>query len=350
MLRARLIAHRNQFESALADFRDYPINGLSPLPLIAEPSPNHLFRQSAAAMYVQASVWHSGILGQPGATLPFWVDPRDLTAVLAELERPPSKRLNPLVLCSVDTFPWSSTGVFNELLPGLPCDVEYLSTDYRRLILDAGGLPVFILDLPEPSQTVAAVLAHLQPDAVVLSSGLDIPQQFYSPATQVAEAQLLLTSPRKIINLRALFLAAKRRRIPSLGVCRGMQAMGVFMDARLYPHIEGHRNSLDLKTGVMTHRVEILTEDPLFSDSPVGKQFWANSLHHQALDDKLTEWILPLARSVGTLHDCIEAIRLRDRKGLLPMWGIQFHLEKSTCYDAARFRRFLELAREASPY
>lgn len=99
-----------------------------------------------------------------------------------------------------------------------------------EFIMACGGLPVLVPNLIHRQGCLTAWLEALSPDALVLSGGNDIGQSKDRDATEFY-----------------LLDFARDRLLPVLGICRGMQVMGVWAGGTL-ERIEGHvrtRHRLD---------------------------------------------------------------------------------------------------------
>ena len=139
-------------------------------------------------------------------------------------------------------------------------------------------------------------------DGFIISGGDDLDPSFYGEAnisceTTLKEIDLL---DQRIVNY------CIDNKVPLLGICRGMQAINVFLGGSLYQDIPNHKDII--------HNVKGL--DPLFEDS-----FKINSMHHQAIKD--------LAKGLKVIAICvkdgtIEAV-IHDN---LPIIGCQWHPEQ----------------------
>jgi N5-(cytidine 5'-diphosphoramidyl)-L-glutamine hydrolase len=167
----------------------------------------------------------------------------------------------------------------------------------------AGGVPIPVPNSLADAGILEAWLAALRSEAIVLSGGDDIG-----------------TCPARDHTERHLLDLASNHAVPVLGICRGMQMMGVWGGAALLP-VDGH----------------------VAQDHPVNGPVTAmvNSYHQYALD-KLPKHFHALAHSPdGTLeamaHDT------------LPWEGWMWHPERSTNWTLNLERFIRLLATEAPP-
>lgn len=192
-----------------------------------------------------------------------------------------------------------------------------LATQYPEAIERAGGVPV-IIPLLRP-ETIATLLDRV--DGVCLPGGPDVQPSIYG---EEPHPQLGPTEPRVDAVELALVKAAERRRLPILGICRGMQILNVARGGTLHQHLPdvagnrlGHRQPEH--GSVATHRVETAPHSRLRSTLG-GPSLEVNSFHHQAVKTLGKNLVATAWAEDGT----IEAIE--DQTGRLVL-GVQWHAE-----------------------
>jgi len=195
-----------------------------------------------------------------------------------------------------------------------------LATLYPEAIERAGGVPV-IVPLLRP-ETLATLLDRV--DGVCLPGGPDIQPSIYG---EEPHAQLGPTEPRVDAVELALVKAADWRRLPILGICRGMQILNVARGGRLHQHLPdvvgnqfAHRQPQH--GSVTTHRVETAPHSRLRSTLG-GPSLEVNSFHHQAVKTLGKNLVATAWAEDGT----IEAVE--DQNGRLVL-GVQWHAEGLT--------------------
>ena len=214
-----------------------------------------------------------------------------------------------------------------------------LGLSYLKALQAAGGLPVVIPPLPESA--VGPILEDF--DAICLSGGPDIHPSAYGREPHPA----LGPTWRELDESElALARAADECGKPILAICRGAQALNVARGGTLFQHLP------DETGGSIEHRQRGIGPKPSHTieiepGSKLAKAVGAtaievNSFHHQAPDELGRE-----LRAVAYAPDgVIEAL---EDPG--PRWvvGVQWHAEAlaERPEDAALFRAFVEVAREA---
>lgn len=170
---------------------------------------------------------------------------------------------------------------------------------YGACLLSTGGLGILY------SGGDAGLLAA-RCDGLLLSGGGDLHPARYGQRVQ--SGLHLSIDPVRDEEEQALFQAFFSRGKPILGICRGAQAINVFLGGTLRQHIEGHSGCC--------HRVRCVPRLAAL----VGVAPTVNSYHHQAVDA-----IAPSLHAAAWADDgTVEAVM----HGSAPILGIQWHPER----------------------
>jgi putative glutamine amidotransferase len=174
---------------------------------------------------------------------------------------------------------------------------------YVDAVLAAGGLPVV---LPAVEGVRAELLGAV--DGVLMTGGDDIDVRPFGielhPEARIMDPQ------RQAAEFALLRALDAMPRMPVLGICLGMQLMGVHRGARLVQHLGDSLPDADRHRGDRVHAVTTAV-----GSGPVA------SSHHQALADGGTLEV------IGTSDDgVIEAVRDPQRPFFL---GVQWHPERT---------------------
>lgn len=192
-----------------------------------------------------------------------------------------------------------------EILADFDVDVYY--SDYAKAVLAAGGMPFHLPIDVDP----ADVAEHL--DGLLLSGGSDIAPDRYG-----AEPETDLYPPeedRDAFEI-ALLDQAVARKLPTLGICRGLQMINVHAGGSLHQHVPEH-SAFNHPTTHLHHDVEIEADSAL--GAMYGETRAVNSLHHQTVD-RLGAGLRVTAR---TAEGSVEGLEHSD----LPIVAVQWHPE-----------------------
>ena len=152
-------------------------------------------------------------------------------------------------------------------------------------------------------------------DGLLLAGGGDLHPARYG---QTVQSEHLSIDPVRDEEEQVLFRAFYDCGKPVLGICRGVQAINVFLGGSLRQHITGHENCC--------HRVRCA---PTLA-ARIGAAPLVNSYHHQVVDT-----LAPTLHAAAWAADgTIEAVRHESA----PVLGVQWHPERMVpplCDDAA---------------
>lgn len=191
-----------------------------------------------------------------------------------------------------------------------------LRLTYADAVLRAGGIPVALPPVGGP-EDVAAVLERV--DGLVLGGGDDFDTERLGLGETHASA--VRTPAAKQDWDFLLVRTALERGVPVLGICYGMQALGLAEGARLVQHIPEERPEAGEHGGNRLHPVQIEVGTKLAELVGVGP-LDVISRHHQALESVSPPWRVS-ARDASGLVEAIE------RDGHPFALGLQWHPELS---------------------
>lgn len=232
---------------------------------------------------------------------------------------------------------------------------DYSGIGHQRPIARAGGLPLVLARLDE---TLEEALDHV--DAIVIGGGRDIQPHLYG---QEPHPLLGATDPRRDAFELELVKRALDRRLPVLGMCRGVQMLNVALggtlvqdvelraDWREHPTDRGwihwkevERASLDDHPDVPEHpRHPLLVQPGSRLHEALGvEEIDVNSFHHQVIDT-VAPGLVVTGRAPDGVVEVLESGR--DQPFAL---ATQFELHEEWRVDVRFldvFRHFIDAAR-----
>lgn len=212
-------------------------------------------------------------------------------------------------------------------------DCPWMVQRYTKAI-EAGGSAPLILPFLESGDNIEEVVKRL--DGVLFTGGPDL-----DPATYGQEKQPFcgeISADRDGLEKLLLEMVLKHDK-PFLGICRGIQAINVFLGGSLYQDI-GMQTEPQVKIAHMqekpysapSHSVSLLQDTPLYK--LIRKdEIKVNSMHHQGIS-KLAPGLLPAAYAPDGI---IEAVYMPDKKF---GWAVQWHPEHMYMTDDASLKLF----------
>ena len=232
---------------------------------------------------------------------------------------------------------------------------EDLARRKKGLYLDAvrrgGGDPIPLDETCGIDERTAALAAM---DGLLLSGGTDLDPALYGSAP---ERSLGIQRRRDALELAAWETAAARG-LPVLGICRGLQAVNVFMGGRLVQHLDGHEGPSYLEGPPAVHPLRIVPGSRLDrilavdgAGSPRGGRgdggldWTVNTYHHQGVRPAdLAPGLAPAGYAPYGAGELVEALEAMNGQWVI---GVQFHPERreSTPPEFERlFAAFVEAA------
>jgi putative glutamine amidotransferase len=189
---------------------------------------------------------------------------------------------------------------------------------YTDSVLRAGGLPVILP--PVPNDDVPAVLDRL--DGIVFTGGGDIEPLRYGEAPH---DEIRKTNAARDEFEIAIVHEARRRRMPILAICRGLQVVNVAFGGTLIQDIPSYAGFHDhaVRGGAVYHCHQSIKVDAgsRIAAAVGATELCVNSIHHQAVKD-----LAPGLRAVAWAQDgIIEGIEHEDPAW--PLLAVQWHPE-----------------------
>lgn len=201
------------------------------------------------------------------------------------------------------------------LQPGETPKAE-LRLPYAEAVLRAGGIPVALPPVGGP-QDILQLLRRV--DGLLLGGGddFDTGRIGLGPTHEAA----VLTPAAKQDWDFVLARAAIAERVPTLGICYGMQLLGLAEGARMHQHLPEDRPDVGDHTRNTIHRVRLASGTKLAELVGV-ESLDVVSRHHQALSEVAPPWRVCASDPAGL----VEAIEREEHPFA---FGCQWHPELS---------------------
>ena len=192
-------------------------------------------------------------------------------------------------------------------------DRDVLENDYVEYFEDFG---IKLIPIPNTHQDVGLYFEELPIKAIILSGGNDINPVLYNqkPVYVKDLSELRDDTERELLEI------AIKRRLPVLGICRGMQFINVFFGGRVIQSIKVQNRS-EVEHVATRHTIKIIDHNlsELFGKIVIE----VNSYHDQGI-------------SYECLSPQLKAFALSEKDGIIegiyhqsyPIAGIQWHPER----------------------
>ena len=156
---------------------------------------------------------------------------------------------------------------------------------YIEAVQKSGGIPIILPVLEEfCPETIKRQVSLV--DAILIQGGIDVTPSFYG---EEPVPELDITCKKTDQFILEVIKCARERKIPILGICKGMQMINVAFGGTLYQDlkyagIDGKSHKQSFETITSTFHPIIVEKDSLLSKLiPNKEKLNVNSFHHQAV-------------------------------------------------------------------
>ncbi len=202
----------------------------------------------------------------------------------------------------------------------------YCTRKYYQALQNAGARVVLL----PPVSAIDEMNAYLDLiDGLLFPGGEDVDPRFQN---EDPSPKLGIVNPLRDEFEIGIAGLAHERKVPTLGICRGLQVMTIALGGSVYQDIgglNGIQHSQNSPRWATSHRVNV-EKSSFIGKIAKSSEIFTNSFHHQSIN------IVPKSlRVVGMAADgIIEAVESVRR---FPYWGVQWHPEElANSQDHAR--------------
>lgn len=198
-------------------------------------------------------------------------------------------------------------------------NVSYLTPFNKR------DLNVIILPLNSPNVEELLPLC----DGFLIPGGDDIDPKWYNESNEEGLSKDIDPLLDEVDNIVIQY--AVKNKVPTLGICRGVQSLAAFLGGSLHQDME-HDN---LKHEAVDHKHIVSTSENTPISHLFPKEFMINSYHHQVVKNIPAGFV-----KTHYYQDVIEGIAHET----LPIFGVQWHPERFDSLESeAIFDYFVSL-------
>lgn len=191
---------------------------------------------------------------------------------------------------------------------------------YAEGVRRHGGEPI-VLDATASTSERAAAFAAM--DGLLMSGGPDIDPARYGRTVEGATG---MEPDRDALEAEA-FAVATDRGVPVLGICRGFQAINVFLGGTLLQHVDGHQGPAYGSGEAARHGIRIEPGSWLAATLGTIDPGPVNTYHHQAVGpNDLADGLVASAWADGPDSDLVEGFESADGRFVV---GVQCHPERT---------------------
>lgn len=186
-----------------------------------------------------------------------------------------------------------------------------LKKTYHEAIWAAGGIPLtlaYTTDAARLSEYIETC------DGFLFSGGLDLAPALYGEEVKFDNVE---TDAARDDFEGAIFPLVYKTEKPVLGICRGLQAINVFLGGTLHQHIDGHKQTESGEN--QTQRAKVVEGSKLHTVTGAS-ELMINTFHHQAINKLADCLAIDAVADDGT----VEAVHHKERDFFV---AVQWHPE-----------------------
>jgi putative glutamine amidotransferase len=210
---------------------------------------------------------------------------------------------------------------------------------YVAAVVRHGAIPVR-LDARTPAAARDEALRTM--DGLLLSGGADLdPSRYGQPIDGSHDVE-----PERDELEATAWRAAAARKLPVLGICRGIQAINVFSGGSILQHVEGHRGAGWGTGPPATHPLRLVAGSRLASHLGGVETMEVNAYHHQGIREQdLAPGLRAAAWADSSAGPLVEGLETTDERFVV---GVQCHPERTESTPVEFERLFAAFVKAAA--
>ncbi len=210
---------------------------------------------------------------------------------------------------------------------------------YAAVVERHGAVPIRV-DVRTPRAVREAAFRTM--DGLLFSGGADLDPARYGQPPGGSDA----VDPDRDELESVAWHAAADRLIPVLGICRGMQAINVFVGGSILQHVDGHAGAAWGSGPAATHPFRLVPGTRLAGLLGPSDVLEVNAYHHQGIRAAdLAPGLRPAAWADSPAGPLVEGLETADDRFVV---GVQCHPERTESTPAAFDGLFVAFVREAA--
>ena len=176
-------------------------------------------------------------------------------------------------------------------------------------------------------------------DGFILTGGVDVDPSFYEGALKYKNRPVVFQPGRDSFEEK-IYRYSQEKKLPVLGICRGMQLVNVLEGGKLIQDLDVTGNKKHCQEKTIDKEHQIITEnDTLLYHVTGSTSGYVNSAHHQAIDPNAIGNNLKVNAYDDDDEKIIEGLEFSDKTNTGFMLCMQWHPERMKDRDENPFSK-----------
>jgi len=242
----------------------------------------------------------------------------------------------------------TTSNIYSAQLEPITGDIEILYSDKAtaNAIIKSGGLPLYLPSTDKLSNDELAMYLELADGLLITGADSNVNPIYYGESPLNSNKTGRIDDERDRIDL-ALIRLAHKRKIPMVGICKGMQLINVALGGTLYQDVNSQHPGSANHDISKTNRANFTHLLTISAGSLAEKIFGKGEIHVNGGHKQAVKDLAPLLKATAKSADgVIEIYEGDDYPFLL---GAQFHPELRA-FDPTFSRLFEQFIATSAPH